>query len=140
MFHKHLFSAIFSLEKVFIVVVLGILGRIYQNEKFALVHVFAHNSKSILLQSASFSHTGTHMIVQCGMLCLNSLKGLLYLVIHCFWFEKRNPEIICLASFCTLPNKITISSGGKNKKWPPIVLEKETIHHVLKNCQDLPRY
>ncbi len=37
-------------------------GRIYQKWKIlTLVHIFAHNSKSILPQSASFSHAGTHM-------------------------------------------------------------------------------
>ncbi len=37
------------------------LGRIYQNlKKLTLFHVFAHNSKSILPQSASFGHAGTH--------------------------------------------------------------------------------
>ncbi len=38
------------------------LGRIYQKLKIlTLVHVFAHNSKSILPQSASFSHAETQM-------------------------------------------------------------------------------
>ncbi len=39
------------------------LGRIYQKWNIlTLVHVFAHNSKSILPQSASFSHAGTHLL------------------------------------------------------------------------------
>ncbi len=40
------------------------LGRIYQKWKIlTLVHVFAHNSKSILTQSASFSYAGTHISI-----------------------------------------------------------------------------
>ncbi len=67
MFHKlHPFSAIFSLEKVFIVIVLGMTNikeEYIKNEKnLTLVHVFAHNSRSILPQSASFSHAGTQFI------------------------------------------------------------------------------
>ena len=31
-----------------------------------LAHIFAYNSKSVLLQRASFSHAGTHMIKPAG--------------------------------------------------------------------------
>ncbi len=39
-------------------------------KKMTLAHIFAYNSKSILRQSASFSHAGTHFYLitklQCG--------------------------------------------------------------------------
>ncbi len=60
------FSATFSLEKVFIVIVLGVMNiqedYTENKKKLTLVHVSAHNSKLILPQSASFSHAGTHIL------------------------------------------------------------------------------
>ena len=54
------------MKKVFVMIAFGMINiykeYIKNEKKLTLAHIFAYNSKSILLQSVSFSHAGTQFL------------------------------------------------------------------------------
>ncbi len=76
------------------------LGSIYQKWKIlTLVYVFAHKSKSILPQSASFSQAGTHICRYCvftlwGSIILEVIKEW----VICGYFQRQYYAWKCIPS------------------------------------------